>query len=53
VYGGTAIALRLGHRQSADFDFFHSEQLVTLLRVSVCMHNIYQKQTDPFCGSLN
>lgn len=22
LYGGTAIALRLGHRQSADFDFF-------------------------------
>jgi hypothetical protein len=27
LYGGTAIALRLGHRQSADFDFFHSSQL--------------------------
>lgn len=24
LYGGTAIALRLGHRQSADFDFFSS-----------------------------
>ncbi len=24
LYGGTAIALRLGHRQSADFDFFGS-----------------------------
>ncbi len=24
LYGGTAIALRLGHRQSADFDFFTS-----------------------------
>ena len=22
LYGGTAVALRLGHRQSADFDFF-------------------------------
>jgi len=22
LYGGTAIALRLGHRQSIDFDFF-------------------------------
>ncbi|MDF1482816.1 nucleotidyl transferase AbiEii/AbiGii toxin family protein [Extensimonas sp. H3M7-6] len=22
LYGGTAIALRLGHRQSVDFDFF-------------------------------
>jgi hypothetical protein len=25
LYGGTAIALRLGHRQSADFDFFSPE----------------------------
>ena len=25
LYGGTAIALRLGHRQSADFDFFALE----------------------------
>ena len=25
LYGGTAIALRLGHRQSVDFDFFTSE----------------------------
>ncbi len=27
LYGGTAIALRLGHRESLDFDFFTSEQL--------------------------
>lgn len=27
LYGGTAIALHLGHRQSVDFDFFRSEQL--------------------------
>lgn len=25
LYGGTALALWLGHRQSADFDFFGSE----------------------------
>ena len=25
LYGGTAIALRLAHRQSADFDFFSLE----------------------------
>ena len=24
LYGGTALALRLGHRQSVDFDFFTS-----------------------------
>lgn len=27
LYGGTAIALRLGHRASADFDFFTEEPL--------------------------
>jgi hypothetical protein len=27
LYGGTAIALHLGHRQSIDFDFFRSEPL--------------------------
>jgi hypothetical protein len=28
LYGGTAIALRLGHRPSVDFDFFASEPVV-------------------------
>ena len=27
LYGGSAIALRLGHRSSIDFDFFSSEDL--------------------------
>lgn len=27
LYGGTAIALRLGHRQSVDFDFFSSRRV--------------------------
>ena len=27
LYGGTAIALRLGHRVSVDFDFFSKEAL--------------------------
>ncbi len=26
LYGGTAIALRLGHRSSQDFDFFSSQR---------------------------
>lgn len=29
LYGGTAIALRLGHRQSVDFDFFALESIDT------------------------
>jgi hypothetical protein len=29
LYGGTAIALRLGHRTSEDFDFFSSERFET------------------------
>ena len=29
LYGGTALALRLGHRQSVDFDFFSSEPFDT------------------------
>jgi hypothetical protein len=28
LYGGTAVSLRLGHRQSVDFDFFTSEKVV-------------------------
>jgi predicted nucleotidyltransferase component of viral defense system len=27
LYGGTAIALRLGHRQSVDFDFFSAQRV--------------------------
>ncbi|ESQ91739.1 hypothetical protein ABAC460_05205 [Asticcacaulis sp. AC460] len=27
LYGGTAVALRLGHRVSVDFDFFHDQPL--------------------------
>ena len=27
LYGGTAIALQLGHRESVDFDFFGSRSL--------------------------
>ncbi len=30
LYGGTAIALRLGHRQSVDFDFFTDEHLPSI-----------------------
>lgn len=29
LYGGTALALRLGHRQSVDFDFFAADEFAT------------------------
>lgn len=28
LYGGTALALRMGHRESLDFDYFSSEDLI-------------------------
>jgi len=33
LYGGTAIALRFGHRQSVDFDFFTSKQGIDLQKM--------------------
>jgi len=27
LYGGTAVALRLGHRESVDFDFFTDKEI--------------------------
>ena len=36
LYGGTALALRLGHRQSVDFDFFTSRTFSpTQLRATI------------------
>jgi hypothetical protein len=36
LYGGTALALRLGHRQSQDFDFFsHQHFQAASLRESI------------------
>jgi hypothetical protein len=32
LYGGTAIAMHLGHRHSVDFDFFH---LIILVKMSL------------------
>jgi hypothetical protein len=34
LYGGTAIALRFGHRQSVDFDFFTSRQDIDLKEIA-------------------
>jgi len=36
LYGGTAIALRLGHRQSIDFDFFSDVDLDGEQRTICC-----------------
>jgi len=33
LYGGTAIALRYGHRQSIDFDFFTSKQGIDMQKI--------------------
>ena len=30
LYGGTALALRLGHRFSVDFDFSHKNRLIEM-----------------------
>jgi hypothetical protein len=53
LYGGTALALRLGHRQSADFDFFSSRTIVpeellaslSLLRNAEIIQNTSQTLT--------
>jgi hypothetical protein len=50
LYGGTALALRMGHRESLDFDFFSSETLIpgallgslTLLKNTKVLQNTAQ-----------
>jgi hypothetical protein len=48
LYGGTAIALQLGHRQSIDFDFFSSEAFdpATLYRRLPLLQNAHILQQD-------
>lgn len=55
LYGGTAIALRLGHRQSVDFDFFSDEALTNHRKVKLkseisCLQNaeVLQNEEDTF-----
>lgn len=36
LYGGTAVALRLGHRVSVDFDFFHDRALDRVALADAC-----------------
>src|ERR1051326_8100492 len=53
LYGGTALALRLGHRSSVDFDFFTSKsfapndllRLVPMLAAAKVLQNVSQTLT--------
>jgi hypothetical protein len=48
LYGGTAIALRLGHRESVDFDFFSATSLdKEMLRRLPFMADFVSLQDDP------
>jgi Nucleotidyl transferase AbiEii toxin, Type IV TA system len=49
LYGGTALGLRLGHRQSVDFDFFSADDFVpeTLLRELPWGHRATLLQSEP------
>lgn len=49
LYGGTALALRLGHRQSIDFDFFshHAFSPLELARTIPYLQNQTITQQDP------
>ena len=52
LYGGTALALRLGHRQSLDFDFFTSENVgpEELLHSLRLLRDLWHEQQDPHSG---
>ena len=49
LYGGTALALRLGHRASVDFDFFSFEPFVPaeLLRTAAWLSEAERLQVEP------
>ena len=49
LYGGTAIALRFGHRASVDFDFFASEnfQVAELIEELPWLHHCQRLQSKP------
>ena len=44
LYGGTAVALHLGHRVSIDFDFFKAEPL-DKARIETCFQFVRNAQT--------
>jgi hypothetical protein len=39
LYDGTALALRLGHRQSVDFDFFSRTPITRMVERTVSAHD--------------
>jgi hypothetical protein len=49
LYGGTAIGLRLGHRQSVDFDFFSSTHFepAALLADVAYLRGAQVRQAEP------
>src|SRR5258708_7599232 len=49
LHGGIAIALRLGHRPSVDFDFFGPDAFAPddLLRKIPCLHGAVVRQAAP------
>lgn len=57
LYGGTAIALRLGHRQSEDFDFFSNERFEpsSLLSILSYLHGarVDQRRNNTLTVSVN
>ena len=57
LYGGTAIALHLGHRQSVDFDFFSNKPLDPALLVPAVSFlagaNVTQRAPNTFSCSLD
>ena len=55
LYGGTALALRLGHRASVDFDFFSSEavDIDALFRIPVLAQaEVLQREPDTLTVSV-
>lgn len=54
LFGGTAIALQLGHRQSVDFDFFHEQDISdfqsTLLNLEgLNAQHVLQNEPNSLC----
>ena len=53
LYGGTAIALQCGHRNSVDFDFFSSESLPLVYIIFLKANRNISIQFDYITGTKN